>query len=481
MKITRGNVISSLLWKFTERIGAQIVQFIVQIILARLLLPEDFGVIVIAVIFINIASIFVQQGFSTALIQKTDPDDIDYSTVFYINLIVASIMYTTLYIVAPYIAIFFNQEILIPLLRIVSITLFLGAVISIQTSYLIKRMEFKKQFISTLFATLISGGISVAMAYMGYGVWALVTQQLLSQMVTIFIFSFFVNWRPKLVFSKSRAINLFSYGWKLLVSSLIDGLYNNSRLIIIGRMYDASTLAYYNRGDQLPSLLVTNINGSIQSVIFPTLVAYKEDITKVKSIVRRAITLSSFFVFPLMAGLAATAEPVIKILLTDNWLAAVPFVQIACAYFIFWPVHTANLQAINAIGRSDIFLKLEIWKKSLGIIVILCTVPFGVYAIAFGMVFIGIISTFINAWPNRKLLNYSFNEQFKDLFPTLVAAMLMGFAVYLCDFINMNLLLKLIMQILIGVLIYSLLAIVFKNISYLYLKSIFIEKIGKNR
>ena len=481
MGITKGSVISSLVWKFMERIGAQTVQFLVQIILARLLLPEDFGIIVIVIIFINIASVFVQQGFSTALIQKTDTDNTDYSTVFYINLVVASSMYICLYIAAPYIAEVFRQDLLTQVLRVVSITLLLGAVISIQTSYLIKRMEFKKQFISTLLATVISGIVSVVMAYKGFGVWALVTQQMLSQVIIIFVLSFVVKWRPALIFSKSRAISLFSYGWKLLISSLIDVLYNNSRSIIIGKMYDASTLAYYNRGEQFPSLLVTNINGSIQSVIFPTLVAYKEDIQKVKSIVRRAVTLSSFFVFPIMTGLAATAEPIIKILLGNNWLLAVPFIRIACSYFIFWPIHTANLQAINAIGRSDIFLKLEILKKSLGIIVLICTIPFGIYAIALGLVLISLISIFINAWPSRKLFNYKYSEQFKDLFPSFIAAILMGGIVYSLNFFESDIFLILVSQIFVGIVMYILLAMIFRDPSYFYLKSIIYKKIKRDK
>lgn len=479
MQITRVNVISSLMWKFTERIGAQLVQFIVQILLARLLLPEEFGIVVIVIIFINIASILVQQGFSMALVQKSDPDNIDYSTVFYINLCVASIMYLLLYVTAPYIAVFFKQDAVTTVLRIVSITLFLGAIISIQTSYLVKRMEFKKQFLSTFVATIISGAISVVMAYKGFGVWALVTQQILSQVIIVIVLSVIVKWRPTLVFSISRAITLFSYGWKLLLSSLIDALYNNSRSIIIGRMYDANMLAYYNRGEQFPSLLVTNINGSIQSVIFPTLVAYKEDIQKVKSIVRRAVTLSSFFVFPIMTGLAATAEPIVRIILGDKWLDSVIFIQIACAYFIFWPIHTANLQAINAIGRSDIFLKLEIVKKTLGIIILICTIPFGIYAIALGLVLASFISIVINASPSKKLLNYGYFEQIKDLLPSFISAIFMGIIVYAINVIQIDIIMLLILQLIVAFGSYVLFVILLKDNSYVYFKSIILKKISK--
>lgn len=467
--ITKNTIIKSLLWKFSERIGVQALQFIIQIILARLLLPKDFGLIVLVIIFITIANVLVQNSFNTALIQNKDTDKIDYSTVFFINLIIATVVYGLLFILSPILAVFFDNPLLENILKILSLTVFFGAMSSVQVAILTKNMQFRKQFMSSLVSIVISGIIGVWMAFEGYGVWALVAQQLLSQIIIVIVLFFIVDWRPQFIFSFQRAKILFSFGWKMLVSSLIDVIYTNSRSLVIGKMYTPDMLAYYNRGEQLPSLIVNNINGSIQSVIFPALSAYQDDKEKVKSIVRRAVTLSSFAVFPMMAGLAASAESVVELLLTDKWLEAVPFVQIACLYFAFWPVHTANLQAISALGRSDIFLKLEIIKKVIGIIILLFTIPLGVYAIMFGTVIGSIFSLFINAAPNKKLLNYSYLEQFKDILPNLIVSILMLCIISGVNYIDLSNFLTLSLQILIGVVSYIILAWIFRNESFLYI------------
>lgn len=474
--ITKGDVVKSLLWKFSERIGVQLFQFFIQIILARLLLPKDFGLIVLVVIFITIANVFVQNGFNSALIQKKQTDYIDYSTVFFVNIFVAILIYIILFLISPMLALFFEMPLLEDTLKILSLTVFLGAVSSVQNAILTKQMQFRKQFMSSLVSIVISGIIGVWMAFEGYGVWALVAQQLLSQTIIVIVLFFIVDWRPQFIFSLQRAKVLFSFGWKMLVSSLIDVIYTNSRSLVIGKMYTPDMLAYYNRGEQLPSLIVNNINGSIQSVIFPALSAYQDDKEKVKSIVRRAVTLSSFAVFPMMAGLAASAESVVELLLTDKWLEAVPFVQIACLYFAFWPVHTANLQAISALGRSDIFLKLEIIKKAVGISILLFTIQHGIYAIVFGLVVGNIVSLFINMTPNKKLLGYTYLDQFKDILPTLFISILMFVMVFALNGLQVSVIIKLALQLISGVVIYIVLAKIFHIKSLVYLEDIIRKK-----
>lgn len=470
--VSQKTIIVSLLWKFAERMGVQVIQFIVQIILARLLLPEEFGLIVIVLVFLNIANVFVQNGFNTALVQKKDTDTIDYSSIFYLNLIVAALMYIILFVAAPWIAQFFNDNLLINVIKVLALTLFLGAILSVQNAILTKNMQFKKQFISVFIASLISGIISIFLAYFGFGVWTLVIQQLMSQAMMIVILFLIMKWRPELVFSMQRIKVLFSFGWKLLLSSLIDTIYSNSRNLIVGKMYTADVLAYYNRGEQLPGLIVTNVSGTIQSVIFPALVSYQDDKIMMKKMVRRAITLSCFVIFPLMVGLAATAESVVILLLTEKWLEAVPFIQIACIYFCFWPIHVANLQAINAMGRSDVFLKLEIIKKIVGIVILIATIPFGVYVIAWGMVISNIIGMFINAFPNRKLLNYSYLEQVKDIMPAALISVVMGGSILFFNFIEASPFLKLSIQVVIGVLVYGILAKMFKLESLKFILSL---------
>lgn len=452
-----------------ERGGTQGIQFIVQIVLARLLSPEEYGIIAIVMVFILLANVFVESGFNTALVQKKDADEVDFSSVLYLSLGVATILYGIIFVTAPFIANFYDEPILVQVLRVLSITLFIGAFNSIQNAFVARNMLFKKLFASSLGAVTISGIVGVIAAYSGLGVWALVLQQLTSQLAVAVILWFTVKWRPHLIFSTTRVKSLFSYGSKLLASGLLDTLYINLRTLIIGRMYTPSMLGYYNRGQQFPQLIVSNINGSLQSVMLPALSAHQDDRKRVKEMMRRAVVSSSFLIFPMMVGMAVVAEPLVKIVLTEKWLPAVPFLQIACFTFALWPIHTANLQAINAMGRSDIFLRLEIIKKIMGLIVLGVSLPFGVYAIALGGVFSGLIGTFINAYPNKELLNYSYKEQWLDIMPSLLISLIMGVVVYLFNYLSIPAWQILILQIVSGCIIYILLAKIFKIESFTYL------------
>ncbi|WP_281863135.1 lipopolysaccharide biosynthesis protein [Planomicrobium okeanokoites] len=477
-EITKSRVLSSLFWKLLERGGTQGIQFIVTILLARLLLPEEFGLIVLVTIFIAIAGVFVQSGFNTALIQKKKVDELDFSSVFYLSLAVAILLYIVLFFAAPFVASFFKEPELVSVLRIVSLTLFLGVFNSIQIAIISRNMQFKKLFVSSLGAVLISGIIGIVMAYNGFGVWALVGQQLTNQFTVTAILWLIVKWKPSLVFSIQRIGILFSFGWKLLVSSLLDTLYINLRSIIIGKMFSPAMLGFYNRGEQFPNMIVSNINGSIQSVMLPTLSSYQDNTKRVKEIVRRSIVTSSFIIFPLMIGLAVTAEPLVKIVLTEKWLPTVPFLQIFCASYALWPVHTANLQAINALGRSDIFLKLEIVKKIIGLIVLVISIPMGIYAIALGVLVTGILGTFINAYPNFKLINYSFIQQWQDIFPSLTLSLVMGIVIYNIHWLELSDLLTITIQVVVGAGVYIGLAQAFKLECYLYLVTLLKQAIG---
>ena len=456
------NLMSSFFWKFLERTGTQGIQFVVQIILARLLTPEQFGSIAIVLVFINLAQVFVQSGFSTALIQKKNADEKDFSSIFFLSIFIASIVYIIIFLVAPYIGAFYDDRILVPILRILALTLFTGAFNSIQNAYISRKMLFKQLFKSSLVAAFISGVCGIILAYQGAGIWALVVQQLVNQIIISIVLWYTVQWRPQLTFSVTRIKSLFSFGWKLLVSGFLDVFYRELRTLIIGRLYAPATLGYYNRGEQFPKLIVTNIDGTIQSVMLPTLSAHQDDKNRVKDMMRRAISTSSFFVFPLMMGLAVISEPFITLVLTEKWLSAVPFLQIFCVSYALMPIHSANLQAINAMGRSDIFLRLEIIKKILGIVILLISLPFGVYAIAIGQVINNILATFINAYPNKKLLNYSYIEQWLDLMPSLFISLTMGVAIYAFNFLSLQSWQKLILQIPSGVILYLFLSYIFK-------------------
>ncbi len=469
MEYNKKMIVSSLFWKLIERSGSQGIQFVIQVILARLLAPQQFGTIAIVMVFINIAQVFVQSGFNTALIQKKDADDVDFSSVFYLSLALAGILYLIIFLSAPIIARFYKDDILVPVIRVLSLTLFFGTLNSIQNAYIARNLMFKKLFKSSLGAIIISGSFGLFAAYQGLGVWALVVQQLTNQMTISIIMWFTVKWRPKFIFSIARVKDLFSYGWKLLASSLLNTLYLEIRTLFIGRMYTSSTLGYYNRGQQFPKVIVSNIDGSIQSVMLPTLSAHQDDKKKVKDMMRRAIMTSSFLIFPMMIGMAVVAEPLVKIVLTDKWLPAVPFLQIFCISYALIPIHTANLQAINAMGRSDIFLRLEVVKKLLGLVILGISLPFGVYAIAIGQVISAIISTFINVYPNKHLLNYSYREQWADIMPSLVLAVIMGITVYMFNLINIAAWKVLGLQLVVGVGSYIGLAKIFRVESLSYL------------
>jgi len=449
------SVLSSLFWKFLERGGVSGVQFIVQIILARLLLPEDYGVIALIVVFIAISQTFVESGLGNALIQRRKVTDADYSSVFYLTLGVALIFYCILFLGAPAIAAFYTQPLITPVLRVLGLTLFFGAVNTIQNAVIARNFLFRKLFLSSLGAVLLSGVVGIAMAYAGYGVWALVGQQLTSIIALCLIMWFTVQWRPKLLFSLTRVKELFSFGWKLLVSGLIGTTYDNLSSLIIGKLYPASMLGYYTRGQGFPSTIVLNVDNSIQAVMFPAYAKNQDNRPQVKQIMRRALVTSSFLVFPAMAGLAAIAEPLVELLLTDKWLMCVPFLQIFCAVYALRPIHTANLQAITALGRSDVFLRLEILKKIVGLSMLAVTVPIGIYAIALGMVVTGVISTLINAYPNKLLLDYSFTEQWRDLMPALILSLIMCGAAYSVLFLGLPVLATLLLQIVVGIAVYA--------------------------
>jgi teichuronic acid exporter len=402
-KVTNKQILSSLFWKLMERGGVQGISFVISIILARLLTPKEFGLIALVTIFITLSNVFVQTGFNTALIQKKNADDIDFSTIFYISLFIASCLYILLCFSSPIIADFFNQPQLVLLIKILSLVLFFGAINSVQVAVISRNMQFKKLFYSSIGAVIASGVIGIMMAYAGFGVWALVGQQITSQLFTTIIMWFTVHWRPKLLFSYKRLKSLWSYGWKILVASLIDVIYLDLRSLVIGKLFSPTMLGYYDRGKQFPTVIVNNIDGSIQSVMLPTYASHQENRERVRSIVKRSITTSSFVIFPLMMGLAIVAEPLVIIILTDKWLPCVPFLQIYCAVYAIRPILTANIQAIKGLGYSGDFLKVEFINKVIGIIVLVISVQYGVLAIAWGVLLSSIISMFLYTYPNIKI------------------------------------------------------------------------------
>lgn len=469
--ISKKSTITNLLWRFAERCGAQAVSFLVSIILARLLAPEAYGTIALAMVFINILQVFVDSGMGTALIQKKDADDLDFSSVFYFNLAACLVLYAGLFLAAPSIAQFYGDPALTALVRALSLTVVVSGVRNIQQSYVSRHLLFKRFFFSTIGSTLASAVVGIAMAYAGFGVWALVGQSLSNVVTGTIILWATVPWRPRRMFSWQRLKSLLSFGWKLLVSSLLDTGYNNLRSLIIGKLYSSADLAYYNQGDKLPNLVITNINTSIDSVLLPTMANEQDDHARVRSMTRRAIKTSTYVMAPLMMGLAACAEPLIRLILTEKWLPCVPFLRIFCITYMFYPIHTANLNAIKALGRSDLFLKLEIAKKIVGLTILLCTMWHGVMAMAYSLLLSSVLSQIINSWPNRKLLRYHYLNQLADILPALLLACAMGLAVYCIQFLGWGDLPTLCVQIPVGAALYLAGSALLRLDSFLYLRS----------
>ena len=447
-------VIFGFFWRFSERIVAQSISLIVSIVLARLLLPEDYGAVALVMVFITIADVFVNNGLGNALIQKMDADDIDFSSVFYINIIIGIVLYLVLFLIAPLVAEFYHMPVLQPGLRVLAIRIPIASINSVQQAYVSRNMLFKRFFFSTIGGTIFSAVLGIAMAYAGFGIWALVAQQLSNTFIDTLILWITVRWRPTKSFSWTRLKYLLSFGWKLLVSSLLDTAYNNLRNLIIGKMYSSSDLAFYNQGDKFPKVIVTNINASIDSVLLPTMSSAQDDKERVKQMTRRAIKTSTYVMAPLMMGLAFCAEPIVSLVLTDKWLPCVPFLRIFCITYMFWPVHTANLNAINAMGRSDWFLRLEIIKKIMGMTILLSTMWFGVMAMAYSLLLSSVLSQIINSWPNRKLLGYGYLEQVRDFAPGILLAVIMGICVYFISFLHLSTIVTLLIQFIVGAAIY---------------------------
>lgn len=458
-------ILSNLIWKFSERIAAQAVTLIVSVILARILEPSDYGTVAIVTIFITVANVFVSDGLGSALIQKKDVDRLDYTSVLLFNIAFSVFLYLILFFAAPFISNFYGEgyQILTPILRVLGLRLVFAAVNSVQQAYVSKQMIFRKFFLSTLLGTVLSGVVGIVMAYGGFGVWALVAQYMVSTIVTTVVLMLSLGNIYACRFSFSRLKALFPFGWRVLCTGLVITGYQELRALIIGRLYSSEHLAYYDKGRQFPNLIVANINTSIGAVLFPKMANEQDDIGKVKETVRQSIRFSSYVMSPLMLGLAAVADPFVRVLLTEKWLPCVPLLQLFCVFYLFQPIHTANIQAIKAIGKSDLCLKLELFRDAIQLVVLLCVMWISVEAIVVSMAITATLFVFINAYPNIKLLNYPIREQLSDILPNIIQACVMFGCVYPMTFLPIHNILKLCLQIAIGALVYLMLSVLTKN------------------
>lgn len=468
----RKKTISGALWKFGERTIYQIANFIVSIILARLLLPEDYGIIALVSVFITICDKLVVSGFATSLIQKKDADNLDFSTVFFFSVAMALVLYAALFFSAPLIADFYSaydRAMLIAVIRVMGIQILATAVNSVQSAYVSNTMQFKKTVPSTIIATTLSAAVGIWMAYAGYGVWALVAQYCVNVVTVMVVLWIVVRWRPDFAFSMQRFKSLFSYGWKIFAASIIKVLYNDLRSLVIGKFYTAEDLAFYNKGQSFPQLVESNVSGTIESVLFPAISKRQTSREDMLAILRRAIKTSTYILMPLLAGLAAVARPLISLLLTDKWLPSVPYMQIICVTFMFMPIEIDNLQAIKAMGRSDIALKLEIIKKIIGVALLVVSIPFGVKMIAISLLVGAAINAIVDAIPNKRLLGYGVGRQVWDILPSLLMSAVMFACVYPLSLLPIGRVAMLALQIATGVVVYVILSLITRNDSMRYL------------
>lgn len=465
-------IFSNLIWRFFERVGAKLISIVVNLILARLLAPELFGTVAIVLVFTEILSVFIDSGFGTALIQKKDADDLDFSSVFFFNLVMCTALYLLLFACAPWLSRIYRRPELTKIFRLVGTVLLISGVRNVQQAYVSRNMLFKRFFFSTLGGTVCAAVAGIWMAYRGCGVWAYVCQYLANNLVGTVILWFTVDWRPKLQFSLERLKVLFSYGWKLLVSGLLNTISEKLRPLIIGFRFTSADLAFYNEGMLFPNLIVENVNASIDSVLLPALSEQQDSAENVKAMTKRAVQISSYILWPMMIGLFACARPTVQLILGEQWLECVPFIRIFALYYVLYPIHTANLNAIKAMGRSDIFLKLEIVKKIIDLAIVVSTLFIGVKAMAAGLLLDGALSLFINSFPSKKLFGYGFAEQLRDIAPTVALAVLMGAAVMAVELLQLPTLLTLAVQILLGVAIYAAGSVLTKSESLNYVINI---------
>ena len=476
-------VASSLALKFVENFLAKGMGLVISILLARLISPDDFGQLAIITVFINLSYSFIHSGLSQALVQKKDVDDLDYSTVFYISLTIAVILTIVLILVAPFIGNWYKSSSLVAPLRFYAISLLFGAFNSIQSAKMQKEMQFKNLLISRIITVFLSGAIGVFAAYKGMGLWALVIYNFSVTVIGCLAHFIYCKWIPKLAFSTKRAKGLFNYGWKILVSGLLFSLYSDLRTIIIGKKYSTEDLGYYDRGKQVPTIFATTIDGAVQGVMFPTMASVQDQKEQVRAILKRTLTLGALIIIPFMAGLALLTRPFISVFYGDKWLPATFFMQVYCITEMLVPLYSSTQIVIKALGRSDIYMKLEVVRRIASITVLLIAV-FGfnsLNAIAISMAIGGLIDYILVTIPVKKLLGYGFFQQVFDIWKIILATAIMSAVVYLVGFIQIHAILLMLVQAVIGVAVYVLAIVVLREKNFFYLLNSAKEMLNKKK
>lgn len=466
-------------WSAIDQVSRMGIQFIVGIVLARLLSPDEYGLIGILTIFITVFTFVCDSGFTNALIRKKDAKDIDYSTVFYVNLGLSVVMALALFLCAPFIAKFFERPELVSLTQVMSSVVVINALAIVQRARLTKAVDFKTQTKITLISSVISGIVGITMAYTGFGVWALVGQQITAQAVNTILLWIYNKWLPKLEFSIASFKEMWAFGWKLLVSGLIDTTWTEIYQVVIGKCYTPATLGLYTRATQFTKMFSSNLNGVIQRVSFPVLAEMQDDKVRLKNGYKRVIRCTMLPTFVLMLGLAACAKPMVLFLIGEKWLGCVPFIQLVCFSSMLYPLHSLNLNMLQVQGRSDLFLRLEIIKKCVAVGPLLLGIFIDIYWMISGSVLTSFFAYYLNAYYSGPFLNYSIKEQVKDIFPSFFVAVSMAIPVYAMSFLPVTAYALFPLQIIAGAIIVIVICESKKLPEYLEIKGIVMPMINK--
>lgn len=446
--------IHGLTWKTIQQFSLEGFQFLVMLIMARLLTPSDYGTVGMITVFITISGTFVDCGFTSALIRMKKPSQADLSTAFFFNLFVSTFFYFILFLIAPLVADFYNMPVLKNVLRVQALTIIIGAFNAVQKTTYTINLDFKRQAKITMFSSVVASIFGIIMAYTGFGVWALVYQTLFGGIFIGILFWFFSSWRPSFIFSKESFKKMFSYGSNLMLSSLINTTYRQIYPIVIGKFFSAAILGNFSRARHWANLGSKNLTSILSSVTFPVLAKVQDDDKRLENIYRRMIRTSCYIVFPLMVGLSAIAKPLTLVTIGEKWVFSSCLLQIICFSMMWYPVHALNLNLLKVKGRSDLFLKLEIIKKIIGICILCISVPMGIVAMCYFSILSSLISLIINTYYTDKLINVGFFKQMCDIAPTLILSMVMWVAVLFgIDFIP-NVFIQLLIGIIVGAVIY---------------------------
>ncbi len=472
MASVREKSIMGFIWRFMQNASTQIINFVVSIILARILMPDDYGLIAMITVFTNIAMVFINVGFSSTIVQKNELSELDKNTVFYTGLFTALLIYAILYFSAPFVADFYHEETLCPLLRFESLIVVLGGLYSVHQALITRSLEFKKSFMISLVGAITHGVVGIILALLGFGPWALAISTVANIFVCCIVAWCVVKWRPKFMFSKDSAKYIFSFSGKVLGSELLNSVFNNIRSLIIGRQYSSQDLAYYNRAHHFPTLIMNQVDSSTTTVLFSALSKYQADWEgSGLSALRRAMKTSLYVCAPLLFGLSAVAEPMTVLLLTEKWLPCVEYIRLVSMMCLFWPL-TAQRHALNSLGKSGVSLRLNIITKVITIIVLIATYKISVSAMLYGSISVSIIAYAIGAFEYRKHLKYKISTQLKDILPPVVLGIIMFIVTYCVSFLNLPYLPMIILQIIVGAVVYILLSVIFKIDSFYYILNI---------